>query len=152
MDIGLWVATVSRWIHIGAVIAAIGGAFFMRFVLIPAATAALADDAHQRLREDVLRRWRRIVHACIALLLLSGGYNVYYAIAVQGRPPRYHMVFGLKFLLALGVFFIASALVGRSPAFEGLRRASRRWVGVLLLLAALIVALSGILKNFLSTP
>lgn len=139
---------VSRWLHLLAAITAIGGAMFMRFALQPAARDALEDAAHERLREAVRRRWAKFVHGSIAILLITGGYNF----VVMALPPKidalpYHPIFGLKFLLALCVFVIATALAGRSPAFEPVRRDSRRWLGTLIALAAAIVLVSGVLNQ-----
>jgi hypothetical protein len=53
---------------------------------------------------------------------------------------------GAKMLLALGVFFLAAALVGRSPALEPLRQNRAKWLRVLVAMALIIVAISGFLK------
>ena len=39
-----------------------------------------------------------------------------------------HPLFGVKFLAALGVFFIASALTGRTAALAGMRRNANSWM------------------------
>ncbi len=43
----------------------------------------------------------------------------------------YHALVGTKILLALGLFFIASALVGRSAAFESMRASRAKWLKVM---------------------
>lgn len=138
----------SRWIHISAAIAAIGGAAFFRMVLIPSAEEVLDAEEHQRLREAIRRRWSRVVYACIALLLITGGTNfVFLAMRLKVGPMPYHAIFAVKFLAAMGVFFVSSALMGRSPAFAGMRADPRKWLGVLLALGALIVLLSSVLTQ-----
>lgn len=144
--------TLFRWLHIGPVIISIGGAFFMRFILLPSTGESLPDPQRQQLRAAVMGRWRKVVHICIGLILVSGLFNVYHAIVVVGKPVMYHMLFGVKLLAALGVFFIASALVSRSEAFARMRADSRKWLGVLIGLAALIVILSGVMKNLPGKP
>ena len=135
-----------RWVHVGTAIVLVGGSVFMRFVLHPAAKQ-LPDDAHQTLRAGVLGRWKRFVHAGIVLLLVSGFYNYLVVMAPQhAGDGLYHALLGTKILLALAVFFIASALVGRSPAFEAMRQNRAKWLGLIVLLATLIVAISGLLK------
>ena len=139
---------VSRWLHLGAAIVAIGGVVFQRFVLMPGAAGALEDAEHQRLREAVGRRWVRFVHVCIAVLVVTGAVNfLILALPPKVEPMPYHAIFGVKFLAALAVFFVASALVGRAAGFEGMRRHSSRWLGVIILLAALNVLLSGVLNQ-----
>ena len=58
----------------------------------------------------------------------------------------YHALVGIKILLALGVFFIASVLVGRSPAFEGMRQNRAKWLKIIVILATVIVGISGFVK------
>lgn len=143
-----WVLLISRWLHLAAAIAAIGGAFFMRVALAPAAAGVLDDEQHRKLRDAIRARWAKVVGACIGILLLTGGLNF----ALLAIPPKiaalpYHPIFGVKLLAALAVFFIASALIGRAPGFEPMRQQQRKWLGILLSLAALIVLLSGVLNQ-----
>jgi uncharacterized membrane protein len=147
---------INRWFHLAAVIVAVGGTVFIRFVLHPAIRSSLSEDAAQPLREAFLRRWGRVLHACIAVLIATGTYNAVVQLprhpVVSGQMPVYHAVFGLKLLLALGLFFIASALTGRSRTFEGMRKKRPFWLGVSVALAAGIVLLSNVLKNLPPTP
>lgn len=145
MDPHLPVDVLSRWFHIGTVIVLIGGSVFMRFVLMPAADT-LPDEPHQKLRESVVGRWRKIVGIGIGLILLSGLYN--YHRGAQSHPGQlaYHILIGTKIVLALVVFFLGSALVGRSAKLEPIRQNRKKWLGVLILLAAVIVAISGYVK------
>ena len=136
---------ISRFIHVAAAVVMVGGTVFMRFILLPAA-AELPQAEHDQLRQRLLARWKRVVHSGIALLLLSGGYNFWLAIRLHKGDGLYHGLVGTKILLALAVFLIASALVGRSAAFEKLRQNRARWMGVIVLLAAVIVGLSAFVK------
>ena len=143
---------VSRWFHVAAAIIALGGAAFTLLALIPAAKATLADDLHERLREAIRARWSRVVHTCIGLLFITGAVNfVILAIPPKIEPMPYHAIFGVKFLAALAVFFIAEALVGRGPAFAKIRRQRAKWLSVLLALGAIIVLLSGVLSQVRSS-
>ncbi len=142
------VVLVSRWLHIGAVVVAIGGAAFLRFVLTPAASSTLSEEDNNRLREAVRARWNKFVQGCVGLLLLTGGINF----AMLAMPPKiepmpYHAIFGIKFFAAMAVFFIASGLAGKSPAFDGMRAKSKKWLSLLLFLAAAIVLMSGVLAQ-----
>lgn len=141
-----WIAVVSRWTHVGTAIVLVGGTVFLRFVLSPAA-AQLTDDQHAKLKELVMGTWKKFVHAGIALFLVSGFYNfIVVQIPAHKGDKLYHALLGTKILLALGMFFIASALVGRSRAFEGMRRNSKLWQSVLVGLAIVIVGISGFVK------
>jgi uncharacterized membrane protein len=135
---------LSRWTHIGTAIVLVGGTCFLRFVLAPAA-AQLPDAEHQKLKELVMKTWKKFVHAGIALFLASGFYN-YLVVQAPKVDKRYHAVMGVKITLALGIFFLASALVGRSKSFEGMRKNAKFWQLVMIILAAAIVGISGYLK------
>jgi len=154
------VALTSRWLHILAAMAAVGGMMFMRFALLPAA-ATLADPPRAALQEAIRRRWSKVVMAAIGLLLVSGLYNYITLFMASKNWPEawrsgpfrvYQMLFGIKFLLALAIFFISSALVGRSSAFARFRERAKFWVTVNLALAVLLVAISSELRMLHAGP
>lgn len=141
-----WIDIVSRWLHVGTAIVLVGGLFFMRFILGPAASQ-ISDEEHVKLRELVIGRWKRFVHGGIGLFLLTGFYNYIWVLTPLHKGDKlYHPLIGTKILLAFAVFFLSSALVGQSKAFAGLRAQSRFWQGVILFLAALIIGISGFAK------
>lgn len=149
-DLQLGLFTTTRVIHVATATVLVGGTFFMRYVLGPAASSALTDEQHNQLRSRLMEGWKKIVHAGIGLLLISGGINyarMIMAIRASGmKDGLYHGLMGTKILLALAIFFIASALVGRSPKFAAMRENRRKWMGVILLLALVIYAMSGFLR------
>ncbi|MGV2341712.1 MAG UNVERIFIED_CONTAM: hypothetical protein LVR18_49670 [Planctomycetaceae bacterium] len=63
-------------------------------------------------------RWKKYVHGGIALLLLSGGFNYWRAIAAGRVDGIYHAMVDTKILLAMGSFFLSSAPVGRSAGTQ----------------------------------
>lgn len=142
---------LSRWLHMLAAMGAVGGTLFMRFALLPA-TAQLAPESRDALLQAVRSRWAKAVMGAIALLLLSGLYNISRKEITYQVSPLYHALFGVKFLLAMGIFFLASALVGRSEAYAGIRRHAGRWLLVNLLLAVLVVCISGVLRQIELQP
>jgi uncharacterized membrane protein len=144
-----------RWMHILAAITAVGGTIFMRMALLPS-VGVLGDDARKSLHEAVRGRWAKFVMGSIAFLLISGLYNI--AIIEKdhkipaGDSGLYHALFGIKFLLAFGIFFIASALVGRSAAFAKIRQNARFWLTLNMTLAILVVCISGVLRAIRDKP
>lgn len=144
----LMLYSLSRILHVGTAVVVVGGTFFIRFVLFPAASQNLSDETHAKLRAAVMGTWKKIVHGGIALFILTGALNYYrvFAEASHKGDALYHALLGTKIILALVIFFIASALVGRAAAFEGLRKNAPKWLLVNLLLAAIILAISGFLK------
>src|ERR1700728_4877480 len=114
---------LSRWIHIGTAIVIVGGTVFLRFVLLPVAEG-LPQAEHDQLRAGVMGRWKKFVMVGITLFLLSGFFNYLVVSVPKHRGDKtYHMLMGIKIVLALIVFFFASVLVGRSPRFEPMRQA-----------------------------
>ena len=86
------------------------------------------------------------MHAGIAIFLISGIYNFVTAIPKHKGDTLYHGLVGTKILLALFVFFLASALVGNKPGTQKFRDNAKKWMGVMLLVSAVIVGISGFVK------
>jgi len=148
MDSELILPIVARWAHILAAVVVVGGLVFVRLILAPAAQATLDEDGRSALRRAITARWKPVVWACIALLLVSGFYNfATISLAKAKEAAVYHPLFGIKFLAALVVFFIASVLVGRSKATEKLRARSPSLLAAAIASAVVVILVSGVLKN-----
>jgi len=136
-----------RWVHIFAAIAAGGGGLFMLVALHPAAQQ-LDEATRDGFLAKVRSAYTKVVIISIVGLLASGFYN-YLAVKAPklGEDVRglYHGLMGAKMLMAFAVFFLSSALAGRSKAFEKIRANSGLWLKVNVLLVALIVLLGAIL-------
>ncbi len=140
-----WIDYVSRFVHVSTAIALVGGSVFTLLVLLPA-TKALSEAAHTTLASAITSRWKRFVHLGILLFLVSGFYNYFRAMEAHRGDGLYHALVGTKMILALAVFFIASALVGRSSAFDSFRAHRHRWLTIMVLLSVVIVAVSSFVK------
>ena len=136
---------VSRIVHVATAITLVGGTVFTLFILLPSAKL-LPQDAHDLLAGEIKARWKRVVHVGILLFLVSGFYNYFQAIGLHKGDGLYHGLVGTKILLALGLFFIAAALVGRSAKLQPMRNNRGFWLKVMVLMAAVIVAISGYVK------
>lgn len=137
---------VLRLLHILSAITLMGGTIFMRFALSPAASE-LPDDAHQKLRAGVIGRWKIFVMAASGFLLLSGLVNYILTVKAFAMPKLYHPLFGVKFLLALPIFFIASLLTGRTALADKIRQNAKMWLTVNLILATLVVAIGSTMRS-----
>lgn len=136
-----------RFVHIASAVTAGGASIFAAIALLPA-LSTLPEADRVRLKDAIDSRWRIVVMAAVTLLLVSGllGFVLYQAPAHKGQP-LYHALFGVKFLAALIVFFLASALSGRSKALASIRAKSRLFVGIAAALVAVIVLISAVLRN-----
>jgi len=150
-----WFALALRWFHLVAAMTAVGGTIFMRFALDPSVDE-LTDDQRKTLQEKVRSRWAKLVAASVAFLLISGLINFILFLSESKTPAwdqwrqtynsLYQFVFGAKFALAMVVFFIASALAGRGEATKKFRQDAKWWMTINLILALIVVALSGVLR------
>ena len=68
------------------------------------------------------------------------------------RQTSYHALFGAKFLLALVIFYFASALVGRGQGTQWIRNARATWLSVTLGLALAVVMISGWMRQLHTGP
>ena len=103
------------------------------------------------LHEQVRSRWAKIVAGSILFLVVTGIVNfILFNIQTNGDAwaqwrdsynTLYQAAFGVKFLLALVVFFLASALAGRTEATKRFRDRARFWMTVNLILALIVIAL-----------
>ncbi len=159
MDAKLLLVMAVRWVHIVTAMLAIGAPFFVRFALLPAATRELDEATHQKLRAAINARWRIIVYVLITLFILTGLFQFLVPVRVEGvlltarwkeflAPDKraYHMLFGIKMMAALAIFFLASALAGRTQGLAVIRKKAAVFLSVLLALAAIVVACSNALR------
>ena len=156
---------IIRWIHILSAIAAIGAPFIVRFALMPAAEKTLSEEQHQQLRDAINARWKHIVYLLITLFILTGLYLFLVPTRVNGVlvtarwkdfSPRdksiYHAIFGIKMIAALGIFFLASALAGRTKALAPIRKNRKIFLTLLLTLGILAVICAVIMRELPQNP
>ena len=151
-----FVGIVLRWMHIFAAIALFGGAIFQRLALSPA-MSQLPADQQEAVRDAIRRRWSKVVMVSILLLLVSGIVNLILTVRLfkdpnPKLPTYYHILFGIKFILAMAIFFLASVLSGRSEGTKSFRENASKWLGVTLILATIVVGISGVLRSTHTGP
>jgi hypothetical protein len=99
---------IMRWLHIASMATLIGGMIFGRAVMSQAA-AGLSPDSRESFMDRAAAFYRPLAYSAMAGLLISGCYNV---LTNLGHTPLYHMLLGVKLLLAMHVFAVA-ILIGR---------------------------------------
>ncbi|MBX9792358.1 MAG: hypothetical protein K2Y37_25945 [Pirellulales bacterium] len=146
------ISLLLRWAHILAAITAVGGTIFMRLALLPTASE-LPETDRKTLHEGIRRRWAMWVHLSIGFLLVSGFYNYFvYTRLKHEDDGLYHGLFGIKFLLAMVIFFVASMLMGRSPAADRFRQKRKAWLTLNMALAIAVVLISGVMRTLPQKP
>jgi hypothetical protein len=98
---------IMRWIHIASAATLIGGLIYARLVMAPA-VATLSEDARESLMKGAAALFRPFVFTAIGGLILSGTFNI---LTTPGHRPVYHMLLGIKLLLALHVFAVSILIV-----------------------------------------
>ncbi len=151
-----------RWAHVLAAIVAMGGLVYARFALLPALEEFDAAT-QERIHGSVRRRWLPWVIGAITVLLASGLANfLIFNARVKAAPDvwgpswmrehAYHALFGVKFLLAMAAFYLASGLVGRGAGTQWLRNDRAKWLSVTLGLTLAVVLLSGWMRQLHTGP
>ena len=137
---------LMRWMHILAAITMLGGTLFLRTVVVVATRQALDPDAGKGLRAAIGNRWKKFVPWLTTALIVSGLYNYMVLRSGHANDSPYHMLFGLKFLLALVVFGLAMTLLSSESWSAKIRQSADKWLSVLLALAITVVLIAGYMK------
>jgi uncharacterized membrane protein len=127
---------VSRFLHILAAAWAVGSLVYTRYVLSPVVQAMGAEERN-RLLGRLSERLRPLALSSITLLLITGLYN-FYRIYQAGIAPGYHMLFGIKVLLALHVFAMLGML-SKPPSGDPRRDAKRSRLALGGLISAMVI-------------
>jgi uncharacterized membrane protein len=132
--------------HILAAVVLLGGTFFLRFALLPA-VESLTSDTRQSFQAAWRRRWAMLVMMTSALLLISGLTNfILINRQYEFAGGMYHGLLGIKFLLALAIFWVSAVLSGRSALADKFRERMSFWLNLNVVLAILLVCVAGWMK------
>jgi uncharacterized membrane protein len=148
----LAVELVIRWMHIFGAIMLVGSTIFMRVAYLPAKELSNFEPKPE-FAEWLRVAWSRMVMLSSAQLLISGLVSFVllvknYEISKEAFPgSMYHMIFGIKFLLALVVFFLAAGLSGRSGLAQKLKQREKFWLTVNMVLAIAVVCIGGLMRS-----
>jgi uncharacterized membrane protein len=123
---------LARWLHVVSAALLVGGLAYARVVAVPA-LETLPDDERAEAWSRLAWRFRPLVLAAIAGLLVSGVYNL---LIHPGHTQFYHMLFGIKMLLAVHVF-VVSILAVKEPKPSRMTSAAISGLLVILLAAYL---------------
>lgn len=134
-----------RWLHILAGMTAVGGMVFIRCVIVPS-REAISPESFQALHSQMRPRWSKIVAVAVGILLVTGLVNYFINRDLYQLPKWYHALWGVKFLIALVIFFLSSVMAGRSALADRFRVNIRFWLNLNILLAVVVVCISGVLK------
>ena len=92
-----------RWLHLTGVAILVGG-LLQEALALRATAGALASDAAETISEVTSARFRPRVFFAVAVILISGIYNI---LSSPGHSTRYLILLAVKLLLVLHVFAVA---------------------------------------------
>lgn len=133
-----FLAVAMRWAHISSMAFVVGGAFYARFVLMPA-LSGLSEAERGKLADRMADILRPMMLIAVVVLLGSGTFNL---LRKTNLPAGYHMWFGIKALFALHVVAV-SVLLGRA----GVDAAKRmRWLTGIAASGVVAMLISAVLR------
>ena len=137
-----FLAILFRWQHILPACLALGGVFFMRFIL-PAGLMQIPEEHRAPVMNKCRRIFKMVIHTCILLFIVSGIYNSWLNWKTYSEiKPMGHMLWGMHVMFATIV--IAVALVILAPKQHSPKH--RPWMVVNFVLMLLILAIGSGLK------
>jgi uncharacterized membrane protein len=149
-----WTLLILRYSHILSAITLMGGTIFAYFAAIPG-LAELPEEQRAKAHAAIRSRWNKFVMLATLLLLVSG-------LATMLLVPRnyelgdmkvaYSIWTGIKFLLALPIFFFAALLTGRSSLAQKIQANAKTFMALNLVLALSMVLIGGALRFIERTP
>ena len=119
MDGWYFLLLTSRVLHVLGSIVLLGGIFYLLMVIAPkiAAGNSSADAWFNGNRSA----WAKWVGIATAVLLITGLFNFVMIVKTNQIATSYHMLGGLKILVALVIFFFAAILAGKTGLADRLR-------------------------------
>jgi uncharacterized membrane protein len=149
-----WVSGFLQWLHVLAAVLAVGGVFFLRFILCPALKKLPADQVgvKPQLLKPVAQRFRVVIHSSIAVLLLTGIYRLAKSWHLLKGWQTYQTLMGVKILLAAILFTIAFKLTKPGDQPNYFQRNRDVWLLANFVLGAVIILLSATLRRLWDFP
>lgn len=151
------------WLHIAALVAWLGGMFFLTLVVVPVMRAGKYESVSAQLVDEMGVRYRALGWVCLGLLVVTGftnllyrGYGLESIVSLEIFRGRFGYILEIKlFLVAIIIllsflhdFFVgpraAQALKRGLEEGEKLRAVSS-WIGRVNLLLALVVVFLGVM-------
>ena len=133
---------VMRVLHIVSAIALLGGAIFFLTTMLPA-VRVLDEGLRGSVLQLTRKRFYRITHPALLLLLITGFYNYIRNMDIyRAAPKAVHGILGTKILLALIITVIIFA-----QSFGLLKGCPVRWTKVNVALGLVIVVLAAVARS-----
>lgn len=115
-------ASINHWIHLTSVVIWIGGLGFVVMTLTPSLRGKFPQESTKVFFQDVRNRYFRMSGILLALILVTGGINVHFALQEMEKAPKIWVILlGLKLALvtAFASIFLLNVLYKSNPPEAG---------------------------------
>ena len=138
-------STFLQWVHVTAVVLGVGGIAFLLFVLTPG-VGDLQPEQRERLAKQVMVRLRWLLWSSMAIILLSGLYNIrqYYWEVAWGKSWE---LLTVKIVLACIVFAVALGLTLPFRILDWVRARRQIWLTVAVGISVVVIFISAYLRR-----
>jgi hypothetical protein len=131
-----FVPFLNKWLHLLSMIGMLGGTAVAWFVLNP----ALRDKGDDADAKAIWRSYGILQGVLWLIVLVTGFFNYYFVMpTVVGT---YHMLLGMKIMLALLMFVLAMLAAHPAPGLEKWTRIKGPWLLVILIMGIIAVGIS----------
>lgn len=143
-------AAVNHWLHLIAAVIWIGGLAFVVMALNPSLKEKFPKESIESLAQAIRKRYHRITGVLLALILITGGFNVHFAqehLVTEGFSRMWLLTLGLKLTLATGLFslYLLNLLYQHEPYTPD--QTEIRWARPSFILGTLIILTAAILRH-----
>ena len=138
-------STFMQWLHVMAAVVGLGGMGFLLVILLPS-LGVLDTEQRDRLTKAVAARFRWATWSAIAVLILSGLYNVrrYYW---EDPWDRAWKILTVKIALSFALFAIVLSLSVPLRLFERMRARRKDWLLAAFVIGVVVVLISAYLRR-----
>jgi uncharacterized membrane protein len=149
-DAQYFLLLTSRVLHILGSIVMIGGVFYLLAVVAPKVAVGnySADDWFSGNRAA----WAKWVGISTSVLLVTGLFNFVMMVKLNHIATSYHMLGGMKILIAFVLFFFAAILAGKTGLADRYRAKMRTWLKVTFFVGLIIVVIGAVMRSYPKTP
>jgi uncharacterized membrane protein len=147
-----FVLLASRVLHVLGSIVLLGGIFYLLAIIAPRVVASGGRPDADAWFGGNRAAWAKWVGIATVVLLATGLFNFVTIIKANQIATSYHMLGGLKILVALVIFFFAAILAGKTALAEGFREKMKFWLTVTMLIGLVIVLIGSIMRSYPREP
>ncbi len=136
------VLNISVGIHVISAALLVGGTFFFRVLLLK--YAGRIGGLDDELKNTIGKRWIHVSWNLIFVMIITGFFQMFAVMDEwkTGGGSLPHMIFGMKFLLFLGVLGFMALITKGNPEQRPKFMSVNIWLGVLILTLSAFLARS----------